>query len=108
MRPLPYATEQSQCHLFDLGDYCTGAPPLPIPNREVKPLRADGTAVTGGRVGRRQIFIVFAEASAKENQNSIQKCLEFFCAQPLTLSPLLSFGLYPMTCCFLTCKHQNI
>ena len=27
-------------------------PPLPIPNREVKPARADGIAVTGGRVGR--------------------------------------------------------
>ena len=27
-------------------------PPLPIPNREVKPARANGTAVTGGRVGR--------------------------------------------------------
>src|SRR5690606_92587 len=31
-------------------------PPLPIPNREVKPARADGTAVTGGRVGRRPIL----------------------------------------------------
>ena len=29
-------------------------PPLPIPNREVKPARADGTAVTCGRVGRCQ------------------------------------------------------
>src|SRR3569833_1919869 len=27
-------------------------PPLPIPNREVKPARADGTAVKCGRVGR--------------------------------------------------------
>src|SRR4051794_15949571 len=27
-------------------------PPLPIPNREVKPARADGTAVKRGRVGR--------------------------------------------------------
>ena len=31
-------------------------PPLPIPNREVKPARANGTAVTGGRVGRRPIY----------------------------------------------------
>src|SRR5690606_9990775 len=30
--------------------------PLPIPNRAVKPARADGTAVTGGRVGRCQIL----------------------------------------------------
>ena len=28
--------------------------PLPIPNREVKPARADGTAVKRGRVGRCQ------------------------------------------------------
>ena len=31
--------------------------PLPISNREVKPISADGTAVISGRVGRRQIFI---------------------------------------------------
>ncbi len=37
-----------------LGDYCGGAPPLPIPNREVKPASADGTAFICGRVGRRQ------------------------------------------------------
>ena len=29
------------------GGYCCGAPPLPIPNREVKPARADGTAKAG-------------------------------------------------------------
>ena len=28
-------------------------PPLSIPNREVKPVSADGTATPGGRVGRR-------------------------------------------------------
>ena len=26
------------------GGYSAGVPPLPIPNREVKPVRADGTA----------------------------------------------------------------
>ena len=30
-----------------LGDYSNGAPPLPIPNREVKLIRADGTAKAG-------------------------------------------------------------
>ena len=30
-----------------LGDYCVGVPPLPIPNREVKPDSADGTAKVG-------------------------------------------------------------
>jgi hypothetical protein len=33
-----------------------GCSPLPIPNREVKPLSADGTAVKRGRVSRRQSF----------------------------------------------------
>lgn len=31
--------------------------PLPIPNREVKPERADGTARKCGRVGSRQILL---------------------------------------------------
>lgn len=33
----------SSC-LSYLGGYSVGAPPLPIPNREVKPNSADGTA----------------------------------------------------------------
>ncbi len=33
------------------GGYGGGDPPLPIPNREVKPAIADGTAPPGGRVG---------------------------------------------------------
>ena len=37
------------------GVYSDGDPPLPIPNREVKPVSADGTA-PGGRVGRCRIF----------------------------------------------------
>ena len=35
-----------------MGGYNVGVPPLPIPNREVKPNRADGTAFCG-RVGSR-------------------------------------------------------
>ena len=35
----------------DSGGYCGGVPPLPIPNREVKPACADGTAMQCGRVG---------------------------------------------------------
>ena len=41
-----------RCGRF-LGGYSSGVPPLPIPNREVKPTNADGTAVTCGRVGSR-------------------------------------------------------
>ena len=33
-----------------------GDPPLPIPNREVKPNSADGTANICGRVGHRHFF----------------------------------------------------
>ena len=39
-----------------LGDDSGGVPPLPIPNREVKPVCADGTAIQCGRVGNRQFF----------------------------------------------------
>ena len=38
------------------GGYCDGVPPLPIPNREVKPVCADGTAMQCGRVGSRLFF----------------------------------------------------
>jgi two-component system, sporulation sensor kinase D len=38
------------------GGYGGGAPPLPIPNREVKPACADGTAQQCGRVGGRLFF----------------------------------------------------
>lgn len=36
------------------GGYSVGDPPLPIPNREVKPSGADGTAFPRGRVGSRR------------------------------------------------------
>ena len=39
-----------------LGGYSGGVPPLPIPNREVKPACADGTAMQCGRVGSRLLF----------------------------------------------------
>ena len=38
------------------GGYSGGVPPLPIPNREVKPAIADGTAMQCGRVGSRILF----------------------------------------------------
>ena len=45
-------TERSQLNVMS-GGYCGGVPPLPIPNREVKPACADGTAMQCGRVGGR-------------------------------------------------------
>ena len=41
-----------------LGGYCVGGPPLPIPNREVKPDCADGTAMQCGRVGSCLFFLI--------------------------------------------------
>ena len=38
------------------GGFGPGVPPLPIPNREVKPGHADGTAPQCGRVGRRLLY----------------------------------------------------
>ena len=38
------------------GGYSDGEPPLPIPNREAKPVIADGTARSGGRVGSRRAW----------------------------------------------------
>ena len=35
------------CVIRYYGGYGYGVPPLPIPNREVKPVCADGTAIVG-------------------------------------------------------------
>ena len=40
---LPQEGEQDGVLVYS-GGYSGGVPPLPIPNREVKPARADGTA----------------------------------------------------------------
>lgn len=46
-----------------LGDDSAGDTPLPIPNRVVKPTRADGTATPSGRVCRRRSFLIPPEFS---------------------------------------------
>ena len=50
-----YSAYSSYSHYTERnsGGYCGGVPPLPIPNREVKPACADGTAMQCGRVGGR-------------------------------------------------------
>ena len=45
------------------GGNSDGDPPLPIPNREVKPVSADGTATPSGRVGSRQLAKTFRRNS---------------------------------------------
>lgn len=47
-----------------LGGYSDKVPPLPIPNREVKLVRADGTAFSG-RVGRRRILKIPGSAKSR-------------------------------------------
>ena len=68
------------------GGFGPGVPPLPIPNREVKPGRADGTAPQCGRVGRRLL----------ERGGSLQGCGD----SPLFFSfSLFSlFSLFPFFC----------
>ena len=54
-----------------------GDPPLPIPNREVKPVSADGTAKIRGRVGHRHFL-------ARESFKQLR--LSFFAVDPPCLS----------------------
>ena len=46
------------------GGYSDGEPPLPIPNREAKPVIADGTARPGGRVGSRRSSSELSDTSS--------------------------------------------
>ena len=59
------------------GGYCGGVPPLPIPNREVKPTCADGTAMQCGRVGSR---LLLSERSFEQSNG------RFFRLYPLRAS----------------------
>ena len=63
------------------GGYSAGAPPLPIPNREVKPGRADGTAPLGGRVGRCRFCMRRLTA-----RDSVSSASSLFIPPPLLLS----------------------
>ena len=80
-QPIPSAPSGGEEDI-DSGGYSCGAPPLPIPNREVKPARADGTAPQSGRVGRRRLgeglpsgppegrFLFFCRESRVKSQES--------------------------------------
>ena len=57
------------------GGYSGGEPPLPIPNREVKPAIADGTAPPGGRVG-----------SCRSSRTRLTMSAGSFCFPPSSLS----------------------
>lgn len=55
------------------GGYSDGEPPLPIPNREAKPVIADGTARPGGRVGSRRAL---KESSDEQSSGDSFLCLQ--------------------------------
>ena len=65
-----------------------GDPPLPIPNREVKPDSADGTALSCGRVGHRHFF---SERVSKDTE-TLFFCLYIFMryGSALPLIPLFN------------------
>ncbi len=48
----PYAGDRDR---YNSGGNSNGDPPLPIPNREVKPVHAYDTAIPSGKVGSRQL-----------------------------------------------------
>ena len=54
------------------GGYSDGEPPLPIPNREAKPVIADSTARPGGRVGSRRAL---KESSDERSSGDSFSCL---------------------------------
>ena len=63
---IAFASEPCQPYSGGYGD---GVPPLPIPNREVKPVHADGTA-SSGRVGSRPLFNQCEKASSRNGQEA--------------------------------------
>ena len=66
VKPITYRSLEEDTEVINSGGYSPGVPPLPIPNREVKPRRADGTAPQCGRVGRRLFSTaVFQEISCE-------------------------------------------
>ena len=63
--PIPHSTFNIEFFAPQktLGGYCGGVPPLPIPNREVKPACADGTAMQCGRVGGCLLYFRSSESN---------------------------------------------
>jgi hypothetical protein len=89
------------------GGYIGGVPPVPIPNTEVKPSRADGTAwFPCGRVGRCRNFIRSTDAPPRDHT---RRGASSFLVPAETNSPrgqLLTFRevLYPVARVAYCCK----
>ena len=73
----------------DQGGYSEGDPPLPIPNREVKPFSADGTANRWESKSPPVFFLFLSTKRDQENKqnqhikNSSQQCGLFLCTNPI-------------------------
>ncbi len=63
--------------------------PLPIPNRAVKPARADGIAVTGGRVGR--CLFLHGSPCWKQSRASCVYILPYFHVQAIAYPPPIGY-----------------
>ena len=78
-----FRTNASNENIRNSGDHSVGVPPLPIPNREVKPNRADGTAFSCGRVGHRHFYLRVPSVQRAEGT--------FFCLRRAENMPISSF-----------------
>ena len=81
-------------YIRDLVCTSRGGPPLPIPISDVKPIHADGTAFSCGRVGSRLFkrrftigaFFVFCPLVADSGFNGAFLCLFFLCRRTFLFS----------------------
>ena len=101
------------CRTKKSGGYSGGVPPLPIPNREVKPAIADGTAMQCGRVGSRLLYERVLESDWKPRLFFlcflIQKCKKV-CKLKIKMLPL-HYQFITNEClgdCFLIIKKVKI
>ena len=78
-KPQAAAAREPRASHTQSGGYGGGVPPLPIPNREVKPARADGTAHECGRVGCRPLQTSRPPAELSAGGR-------FFCAPAMALN----------------------
>ena len=78
---------------YNSGGNSNGDPPLPIPNREVKPVHAYDTAIPSGKVGSRQLQKAFRASSGGL----------FFFTPPTQSAPLKGYAACrPGTSCLIT------
>ena len=87
------------------GGYCVGVPPLPIPNREVKPVCADGTAMQCGRVGGR--LLLSGDCSPMRVAVSFFLCVRLAPSGEIPFSRIATLTFDKLNICYL-CQHLII